>query len=183
VRLHVVEALPRNAALLDLAHHVLGDLLELAQRAHALPHALVDHLGQVERLVGELCPAAVQRDLVHGADEAVGRLRDVDHVGHQSKSVELQLRYVGLEQDIDLGAGLLDALLHRDRHPLEQLAQLQLLLFADCQVAELVGEGEDAEELDLAEGGLHEHVVDRHGLVGAVVVGSNAAQFGRLQHA
>ena len=43
-------------------------------------------------------------------------------------------------------------------------------------VLELGGEGEDAEELDLAEGGLQELVVGGHGLVGEVVVAGDTAE-------
>ena len=43
-------------------------------------------------------------------------------------------------------------------------------------VLELRGEGEDTEELDLAEGWLQELVVGGHGLVGEVVVTGNTAE-------
>ena len=70
---------------------------------------------------GELGPAAVQTDLKDGADEPAGRLCHVDHVRHEREALQLELGDVGLQQHIDLGTRLLHALLHRDRHPLQQL--------------------------------------------------------------
>ena len=52
---------------------------------------------------------------------------------------------------------------------------------SDHHVSELAGQGEDAEEIDLAECGLEEAVVGSDGLVGAVVVAGNAAQLCDLQ--
>ena len=56
------------------------------------------------------------------------RLVDVDHVRHERKPVKLQLRDVRLKEHIDLRRGLLNGLLDRDRDPLKQLTQLELLL-------------------------------------------------------
>ena len=51
---------------------------------------------------------------------------------------------------------------------------------SNSDVLKLGGEGEDAEELDLAEGGLQELVVGGHGLVGEVVVAGYTAEVGHL---
>ena len=53
---------------------------------------------------------------------------DVDHVRHERKPVKLQLRDVRLKEHIDLRRGLLNGLFDRDRNPLKQLPQLELLL-------------------------------------------------------
>lgn len=50
----------------------------------------------------------------------------------------------------------------------------------NCDVFELRGEGEDTEELDLAEGRLHKLVVRCHGFTRDVVVAGNATQVGHL---
>ena len=42
-------------------------------------------------------------------------LGHIHHVGHQSEPLQPELGDVGLEQDVDLGARLLDALLHYRR--------------------------------------------------------------------
>jgi len=123
---------PKKLTLLDLLDDILGQPLELPERTHAHPHPLVDHLRQAQRLVGQLGPAAVQRNLEHGPDKPIRRLRDEHHVGHEREALQPQLRNVRLQQHIHLGARLLDALLDRDGHPLQQLGQLQLLFLFCC---------------------------------------------------
>ena len=61
-------------------------------------------------------------------DSPSSRLVDVYHVRNQRKPVKLQLRDVRLKEHIDLRRGLLNGLLDRDRDPLKQLTQLELLL-------------------------------------------------------
>lgn len=70
-------------------------------------------------------PAALEADLEHGAQDAAGRLGDVDHVGDEGEPVELELRDVGLEEDVDLGRRVVDRLLDGDRHALEELGELE----------------------------------------------------------
>jgi len=62
----VVEPLERKALLLDLLDDVDGNLLELTQRAHRLPHPAVAHLRQGQRLVRQLRPPVEQHDLENG---------------------------------------------------------------------------------------------------------------------
>ena len=84
----VEQALERNIFLLDLANDFFGELLELAERRHAEPAAMADHLAVVESLVGELRPAAVETDLEDRAHQSASGLLHVDHVGHQRESVQ-----------------------------------------------------------------------------------------------
>mmetsp|Transcript_28044 Transcript_28044/g.66664 ORF Transcript_28044/g.66664 Transcript_28044/m.66664 type:complete len:432 (-) Transcript_28044:2560-3855(-) len=179
---HVEETLPLDhVLLLQLLDDLVGDRLELAEGDHAAPHALVDHLAEVEALEGEGRPAAAQHDLEQRAEQAAGALRDVDHVREQREPVELQLRDVRLQQDVDLGRRLLDTLFDRDRHPVRQLLQLHLLLLAHHHVLELAGQREDAEQLDVADGRL-EVVVERcNRRVRHVEVRRHASEVGRLQ--
>ena len=58
---------------------------------------------------------------------------------------------------------------------------MQATDLSDADVLELWGEGEDAEELNLAERGFQQLVIGGHGLVGAVVVAGNATQLCHLQ--
>ena len=67
---------------------------------------------------------------------------------------------------------------HRDA--LHQFGELQLLLLADADVAELAGEAEHAEQLDLGEGRLQQLVVGLHRLVGQVEVAGDPAQLRHL---
>jgi hypothetical protein len=46
-------------------------------------------------------------------------------------TLELELRHERLQEHIDLRCGLVYTLLDRDRHPLEQLCELHLLLLTD----------------------------------------------------
>ena len=72
----VVEALEREAFLLDFFDDVDGNLLELSQRAHRLPHPAVAHLGQRQRLVRQLSPAVEQHDLEDGPKIVFGSLEN-----------------------------------------------------------------------------------------------------------
>mmetsp|Transcript_6109 Transcript_6109/g.13307 ORF Transcript_6109/g.13307 Transcript_6109/m.13307 type:complete len:274 (+) Transcript_6109:2928-3749(+) len=130
LRLKVVEALPRKVLSLDLLDNVLGDALELAQRRLREPHAPVDHLAKVEDALGETRPPALQHDLVDATHQPRGALRDVRHVGEEREAVELELRDVGLQQHVRLCRRLVNSLLHRDGHALDQAHQLLLLLLA-----------------------------------------------------
>ena len=47
----------------------------------------------------------MQDDLKDGAHEAAGGLRDEHHVGDEREAVELQLRDVRLQEDVDLRGG------------------------------------------------------------------------------
>mmetsp|Transcript_62196 Transcript_62196/g.148188 ORF Transcript_62196/g.148188 Transcript_62196/m.148188 type:complete len:1090 (-) Transcript_62196:715-3984(-) len=179
---HVEEPLPlHHVLLLQLLHHLLGDLLELAQRHHRPPHALVHHLAEVEALERERGPPPPQHDLVQRTEQTPSRLGDVDHVGHQRESVQLQLRDVRLEEHVDLGGRLLDALLDRDRHPVRELVQLHLLLLPHHHVLELPREGEDAQQLDIGHRGLEVVVEHRDRLVADVEVRRHAPQVRALE--
>mmetsp|Transcript_20226 Transcript_20226/g.41320 ORF Transcript_20226/g.41320 Transcript_20226/m.41320 type:complete len:682 (-) Transcript_20226:1713-3758(-) len=175
LRLQVVEALPLEVFLLDLLDDILGDARELAQRRLREPHALVDHLAHVEHPIGQPRPAALEHDLVDAAHQPRGGLRDVDHVGEQREAVQLDLRDVRLQQHVGLGGGLVDALLDGDGHALDQPRQLLLLLLAHRDVGEVLGEREEAEQLDVAQCRLEELVVHGDGGVAHVVVGGHTA--------
>eukprot|EP00965_Chrysotila_dentata_P147333 4863887-Pleurochrysis_carterae.AAC.2 len=120
----------RKVLSLDLLDNVLGDALELAQRRLREPHAPVDHLAKVEDALGETRPPALQHDLVDATHQPRGALRDVRHVGEEREAVELELRDVGLQQHVRLCRRLVNSLLHRDGHALDQAHQLLLLLLA-----------------------------------------------------
>ena len=83
-------------------------------------------------------------------------LRDVDHVRHQCKSVQLELRDVCLQQNVDLvemrgdqpfdvetnlRRGLVNVLLDGDGHTLGKLCKLKLLLVTDTQVLNMMSRG------------------------------------------
>lgn len=70
--------------------------LELPQGRLAAPHAMVDHLAQRQRLVGQAGPPALQADLKQAAHKAPRALRDIDHVRGQRQALELQGADVGL---------------------------------------------------------------------------------------
>mmetsp|Transcript_1476 Transcript_1476/g.4618 ORF Transcript_1476/g.4618 Transcript_1476/m.4618 type:complete len:419 (+) Transcript_1476:3107-4363(+) len=183
LRGEVVEALEAKVLALDLAHDRLGDAAELPQRALRQPHATLDHLAERQRLGGETRPAAVQHHLEEGAHDAAGALRHVHHVRHQRKAVQPQPADVRLQQHVHLGGRVLDGLLHRDGHAVEQLLQLALLLVAHGQVAELAAQREEAEELDVAHVPRQMLVEGGHAAVLHVVVRGHAAQVGHLQRA
>jgi len=151
LRLQVVEALPLEVLLLHLLDDVLRNAFELAQRRLAEPHALVDHLAHVEHAVGQPCPAVFEHDLVDTAHQPRRRLRDVDHIREQREAVELDLRDVGLQQHVGLGRRLVDALLDGDGNALDEARQLLLLLLAHRDVGEVLGEGEEPQQLKLQE--------------------------------
>ncbi|KJR89206.1 uncharacterized protein SPSK_05806 [Sporothrix schenckii 1099-18] len=182
-RVEVEVALPGHVDALGFLHNVARAARELAQRRHGRPHALLGHLAQVECCLGDAGPALLERNLKHGAQDAAGRLRDVDHVGHEGEAVETQARDVGLQQHVDLGVRLLDALLDGDGHAAQQLGQLQLLFLAHGNVLELAAQRKDAEHLNGRDGRLDQVVVRLHGAVRDVVVRRNAAQLRGLQPA
>lgn len=84
-------------------------------------HSLVDHFGEGVGTTGELGPATMETDLEDGSDEPPCRLGHVDHVRHEGETLQLELRDVGLEEDVDLGTRLLHALLDRDGDSVQQL--------------------------------------------------------------
>jgi hypothetical protein len=98
----VVVPLPRQLLLLHPLQQVARDPRELPEGRLAAPHAPVDHLAQVERLVGQLRPAALEDDLKDGAQEPAGGLGHEDHVGGEAQALQLELADVGLQQHVDL---------------------------------------------------------------------------------
>jgi hypothetical protein len=84
---------------------------------------------------------------VQRAQQPARRLRHVDHVGREREAVEAQAADVRLEQHVHLGGWLVDALLDRDGHALDELEQLDLLLLAHRHVRKLLGEREQPEDL------------------------------------
>lgn len=171
---------PLNAETTNLSEGVVAEAAlpchELAERRRRLPLAVVDHLAHGERADGKLRPAAPQADFKERAHEARCGLLHVHHVGEERKAVELELADVGLQEDVDLGRRLLHALLDGDGHALDEAPQLLLLLRPHDDVAELRGEGEEAQQLDVAHRRLEVLVVRRDGRVADVVVRRDAAE-------
>lgn len=58
----------------------------------------------------------MQHDLVDGPQQPAGGLRHVHHVRHEREALQLQLRYVRLQEDVDLRRGFFYALLYGDRY-------------------------------------------------------------------
>ncbi|KAI7165133.1 hypothetical protein KC349_g73 [Hortaea werneckii] len=87
-------------------------------------------------------------DLEHCAQDTTSGLRDIDQIGHQSQSLQFQSANVGLKQYVDLTVWLIDGFLDRNRHPLQQLRQFQLLILTDRNILELLAQCEDSEELN-----------------------------------
>lgn len=58
------QPLPREGLLLELAHNLVGQLAELAQGRHALPHAAVHHLAEGEGLVHQLRPTPERQAII-----------------------------------------------------------------------------------------------------------------------
>ena len=108
-------------------------------------------------------------------------LCDVDHVRGQRKAVELEGRDVCLEQGVDFSVGLVDALFDGDGHALHEGLQLQLLFLAHTHKLEFAGAGEDAQQLNLRQGGLEQVVVHADGAKVAVVVAGDAAKVRHLE--
>ena len=115
---------------LEPAEHLWRHARELAQRALARPHAVRDLLAQRERLVGQARPAALEADLEQAAHQAARALRHVHHVAREREAVELQARHVRLQQHVDLGRRLVEPLLDRHGHAVDELGELELLLLA-----------------------------------------------------
>ena len=67
-------------------------------------------------------------------------------------------------------------------HVLAKCEDKVYMYLSDGDVLKLGGEGEDSEELNLTEGGLHHLVVGGHCLVGQVVVRGNPTQLCHLVH-
>ena len=67
-------------------------------------------------------------------------------------------------------------------HVLAKCEDKVYVYLSDGDVLKLGGEGEDSEELNLTEGGLHHLVVGGHCLVGQVVVRGNPTQLCHLVH-
>lgn len=104
MRAEVEEALEWQVLLLDLTNHLLRQALELSQRRHSQPAAVLDHLAQVERLVSQTHPAAIQADLENSAHQSRRRLLHVHHVGHQRESLQFESADVSLQQAVYLNA-------------------------------------------------------------------------------
>ena len=138
--------------------------------------------------------AMMTRDHVHDAAD-IHRHEELDHVLVRRELLlereelvllvdllpQLQLRDVGLQEDVHLGARLIDALLDGEGHMLHQLGKLQLLLVPDTDVPELAGECEHPEQFDLRQLGLQQLVVGVHGVAGDVVVGQDPPELRGLE--
>ena len=85
-----------------------------------------------------------------------------------------------LEQDIDLGSGLIQGLLHRDGHSVYQLGKLKLLLLPHNDVLEFITQGKQPEQLNVTHGGLEVLVVGGYGVVSHIVVAGNATKISNL---
>mmetsp|Transcript_8053 Transcript_8053/g.30236 ORF Transcript_8053/g.30236 Transcript_8053/m.30236 type:complete len:1031 (+) Transcript_8053:3808-6900(+) len=179
----VVVPLPGDGLLLELPEDHVGHLLELSERRLGRPAAPLHHVAELQHLVGELRPASLQGNLEQRAQDACSRLMDVGHVGQQREALKAQAADVRLHQGVDLGAGLLQPFLDRNRHPLRQLLQLQLLVLPDVDLGELRAEAEEPQDLNVAHLGSHVLIVRRHGLVRDVVVGRHPAQRRALEDA
>eukprot|EP00755_Sulcionema_specki_P005500 Sspe_Gene.4862::Locus_1611_Transcript_1_1_Confidence_1.000_Length_6620::g.4862::m.4862 len=142
----------------------------------AEPHALLDHLGNGEAPVRQRRPPTLQHNLADGPHQPRSGLRDVHHVSHQCESVELQLADVRLQQHVDLSARIVDGFLDGNRHTLQKLLQLQLLLVPHAHVLELIGHGEKPEDLEFVHRGLQVLIELHHRTVREVVVRGDLPQ-------
>mmetsp|Transcript_89753 Transcript_89753/g.214515 ORF Transcript_89753/g.214515 Transcript_89753/m.214515 type:complete len:260 (-) Transcript_89753:2928-3707(-) len=172
----VVVSLPGEVLLFHLSQNVFCQSLEVAQGSLTRPHPLVDHLAPVEGSQRQSRPASPQADLEDGTHNSAGRLLDIHHVGHQRKSLQLQLGNVGLQQDIHLGRRLVRAALHWHGHSLHQLLHLHLLFLSYRDVLELMREREEPQKLDVRHHGPQVVVVGGNGRVLNVVVAGHPAQ-------
>ena len=88
-----------------------------------------------------------------------------------------------LQEDVDLGSGLIEGFLHRNRHSVYQLSQLQLLFLPDYDILELITQSKQPQQLDVAHGWLQVLIVGCNGVVSHIVVTGNATQISHLQAA
>mmetsp|Transcript_19882 Transcript_19882/g.59474 ORF Transcript_19882/g.59474 Transcript_19882/m.59474 type:complete len:1131 (-) Transcript_19882:1421-4813(-) len=172
----VVIPLPREVLLLDFSQDVLGQALEVPQGRLRAPHALVDHLAPVQRAQSERRPTTAQTDLEDRAHDAARRLLHVNHVRQEGEAIKLQFGNVRLEEHVHLGRRLVGAALHGHRHALDQLRHLDLLFLADGDVLELVGQGEQSQQLDVRHHGLQVVVECRDRRVPDVIMAGDAAK-------
>jgi hypothetical protein len=75
--------------------------------------------------VGQTGPTSLETDLEHRSEDTTGRLSDVDHVGDEGEAIELELRNVGLKENVDLRRRVIDTFLDRDRYSLEELGEFE----------------------------------------------------------
>lgn len=97
------------------------------------------------------------------------------------ETLRIQNHATYLEQDIDLGSGLVKGLLDGDWHPVNQLGQFQLLLFPHNDVLELITQGKEAQQLNVAHGGFQVLIVGGNGVVSHVVMAGNTPQVSYLK--
>ena len=107
---------------------------------------MLDHLAQRQGAARQARPLAAQRDVEKGPHDAAGALADIDHVRGEGEPFELEARDVGLQQDVGLGRRLVDVLLDRDGHALDEARELLLLLLAHGDVGEVGRQREEAEQ-------------------------------------
>mmetsp|Transcript_125895 Transcript_125895/g.228490 ORF Transcript_125895/g.228490 Transcript_125895/m.228490 type:complete len:474 (-) Transcript_125895:2533-3954(-) len=172
----VVVALPCKILLLHLPENVLSKSFKVSQRSLRSPHALVNHLAPVERAQRQRCPATAETNLKDCAHDPSCRLLDIHHVRQQGEAVKLQLGDVGLKQHVHLRGGLVRAALHRHRHALYKLRELDLLLLTHRNILELVRQGEETQKLNVRHHGLQVVVECGNRWVLDVVVAGDAPQ-------
>mmetsp|Transcript_57678 Transcript_57678/g.103594 ORF Transcript_57678/g.103594 Transcript_57678/m.103594 type:complete len:900 (+) Transcript_57678:1228-3927(+) len=176
----IVVALPSKILLLDLAQDVLSQALEVAQRGLRAPHPLVNHLAPVQGPQGKGGPTSTKTDLENGAHDSASGLLNIHHVGEKRVALQLELGDVGLKEHVHLRRCLLSATFHGNWHALHELCQLDLLLLADGDVFELVGQREETEKLDVGHHRPQVVVVGGNRRILDVVVAGDSPQSGDL---
>ena len=143
---HRSRACPYELIALRIPDDLVRDTLRLAQRRHGTPRPPLHHLPYIKRRLRGDGPSTLHVNLEDRSHDTVYRtMSDSDAWRHYcsltvrliaerksyqqpEQTFELQLRDVGLEQEVDLRCWLFHGLLNRDGNMLEQLPELKLLL-------------------------------------------------------
>ena len=75
--------------------------------------------------MGQSSPSSLQTDLEHRSKDTTGGLSDVDHIGDEGETVELELGNVGLEKNVDFRRGIVDRLFDRNRHSFKKFGEFE----------------------------------------------------------
>lgn len=160
---HVIEMRPSELLLLfDLSQYFFGEALVLSKGCHGAPLSPLDHFACIEEDLGHLSPSSLDCDLEKASEYSACTLRDIDHVGVQIITFQLEAADVSLQKDVNLCRCLIQGTFDWHRHLINELGQLNLLIFSDGDEMEFFGESEEAEYVNNIHLRLHVLVVHTH---------------------
>ena len=160
---HVIEMRPSELLLLfDLSQYFFRKALVLSKGCHGAPLSPLDHFACIEKDLRHLSPTSLDCDLEKASEYSASTLGNIDHVSVQIITFQLEAANVSLQQDVYLCRCLVKGTFDWHRYLINELGQLNLLIFSDGDEMEFFGESEEAEDVNDVHLRLHVLIVDTH---------------------